>query len=104
MRETGNPSNPDFSDVNPDSSSTSSGRARNPDFSDVEGGSSSTATPADAAGGRTYTVKSGDNLRKIAQHFYGDEMKWHKIRDANRAKLPNPDQIQAGMQLTIPDA
>ena len=32
-------------------------------------------TGADSAsGGQTYTVKPGDNLRKIAEHFYGDEM------------------------------
>ena len=54
-------------------------------------------------GGQVYTVKSGDTLRKIAQRFYGDEMKWHAIRDANRDKLPNPDRIQVGLQLVIPE-
>ena len=54
------------------------------------------------AAAQTYTVKSGDTLRKIAQRFYGDEMKWHAIRDANRDKLPDPDKIQVGMQLVIP--
>ena len=63
----------------------------------------STGATSDA-GTQTYTVKSGDNLRKIAQHFYGDEMKWHAIRDANREKLPDPDKIQVGMQLRIPSA
>lgn len=92
----GNP-NADFSDVGSDARST--GDAAPADFSDVQGSSSSTA-PA----GQSYTVKSGDNLRKIAQHFYGDEMKWHAIRDANRDKLPNPDKIQVGMTLIIPDA
>jgi nucleoid-associated protein YgaU len=57
-----------------------------------------------ASNAQTYTVKSGDNLRKIAQHFYGDEMKWHAIRDANREKLPDPDKIQVGMTLSIPAA
>ena len=63
----------------------------------------STGATSDA-GTQTYTVKSGDNLRKIAQHFYGDEMKWHAIRDANREKLPDPDKIQVGMQLRIRSA
>lgn len=63
----------------------------------------------DSASGATadmepYTVKSGDTLRKIAQRFYGDEMKWHAIRDANREKLPDPDKIQVGMRLNIPKA
>src|SRR5688572_15594431 len=43
--------------------------------------------------GQRYVVKSGDTLRKIAQRHYGDEMKWPKIRDANRDKLPDPDKI-----------
>ena len=103
MRDTGNPSNPDFSDVESDSSSTSN-KGKTADFLDVESGGSSTAARADGLSGGSYTVKAGDNLRKIAQRFYGDEMQWHKIRDANRAKLPNPDQIQVGMQLIIPDA
>ncbi len=53
-------------------------------------------------GGQTYVVQSGDNLRKIATRFYGDEMKWHTIRDANRDVLPDPDKIQQGMKLVIP--
>jgi nucleoid-associated protein YgaU len=52
--------------------------------------------------GQRYVVKSGDTLRKIAQRHYGDEMKWPKIRDANREKLPDPDKIQVGMELVIP--
>ena len=55
-----------------------------------------------ASGGQSYTVKSGDNLRKIAKHFYGDEMKWHAIRDANPELAANPDKIQVGQTLTIP--
>ena len=56
------------------------------------------------AGGQSYTVKSGDTLRKIAQHFYGDEMKWHAIRDANPELAANPDRIQVGQRITIPGA
>jgi nucleoid-associated protein YgaU len=61
------------------------------------------ATQPQQQQGQVYTVKSGDTLRKIAQRFYGDEMKWHAIRDANRDKLPNPDRIQVGLQLVIPE-
>ncbi len=60
------------------------------------------SSAATGGSGQKYTVKSGDNLRTIAQRFYGDEMKWHAIRDANRDKLPDPDKIQAGMELVIP--
>ena len=92
--------NADFSDVGGSSTTgSSSGADGAADFSDVSAGSSSTA-----AGGTTYIVKSGDNLSKIAKHFYGDPGKWNKIHAANADKIPNPDLIHPGLQLTIPDA
>lgn len=91
--------NADFSDVG-GSSTSSSGTGGTADFSDVSGGSSSTAERA----GTTYVVKSGDNLSKIAKHFYGDASKWKKIHAANAEKIPNPDLIHPGLKLTIPDA
>jgi nucleoid-associated protein YgaU len=94
--------NPDFSDVNSSSSTTgsSSGSGGAADFSDVSSGSSSTAS----TGEKTYIVKSGDNLSKIAKQFYGDPAKWKKIHAANSDKIPNPDLIHPGLKLTIPDA
>jgi nucleoid-associated protein YgaU len=60
---------------------------------------SSAGSPALGLG---YEVQSGDSLRKIAQRIYGDEMKWKRIWEANKAQIPNPDRIQPGMQLSIP--
>ena len=60
---------------------------------------SASAAPALGLG---YEVQSGDSLRKIAQRVYGDEMKWKRIWEANKAQIPNPDRIQPGMQLSIP--
>jgi len=57
-----------------------------------------------AVAGSTYTVKSGDSLSKIAKQAYGDASKWKLIHEANKAKIPNPDLIHAGDQLTIPSA
>jgi nucleoid-associated protein YgaU len=51
---------------------------------------------------QSYTVKSGDTLSKIAQQFYGDAGQYMKIFEANKDKLKNPDQIQAGQELKIP--
>ena len=76
------------------------------DFSDVEGGSSSTAdSPSVGAGsGRTYTVKKGDSLSKIAKREYGDAQQWRRIFEANRNIIQNPDLIHPGQVLRIPEA
>ena len=55
-----------------------------------------------AAGGQTYTVKSGDTLSKISKQYYGDPNEYMRIFYANRDKLRDPDKIQVGQQLTIP--
>jgi nucleoid-associated protein YgaU len=96
---------PDFSDTTSKSSSTpgdAGGTSGKADFSDVSSGSSSTA-PAEPAAGKTYTVKSGDSLSKIAKHIYGDASKWHRIYDANKDKIKNPDLIYPGQEFTIPE-
>ena len=64
---------------------------------------------AAAAGGGTsaavtYTVKSGDTLSKISKEHYGSPNEFMRIFYANRDKLKDPDRIQAGQELTIPDA
>ena len=96
----GNTSSGGFSDVTGGSSASADSNAAPADFSDVSGGSSSTAPAA----GQTYTVKSGDSLSKIAKHLYGDADSWHKIYDANRDKIKNPDLIHPGQVLDIPSA
>lgn len=53
-------------------------------------------------GGQIYSVKSGDNLSKIAKQFYGDPDEYMRIYYANRDKLRDPDKIQVGQELTIP--
>ena len=74
-----------------------------PDFSDVEGGSSTAdAGQADATAARTYEVKKGDSLWKIAAHVYGDGNKWKRIAEANKELIPDPDRIKPGQVLTIP--
>jgi LysM repeat protein len=53
---------------------------------------------------RTYTVKSGDTLSKISKQFYGDADEYMQIFYANRDKLKDPDRIQVGQVLTIPES
>ena len=54
------------------------------------------------AGGRTYTVKAGDTLSKIAKEHFGDANAYHKIFDANRDILSDPDKIKPGQVLKLP--
>lgn len=51
---------------------------------------------------RTYTVKSGDSLSKIAKEFYGDASQYKKIVAANPS-IKNPDLIHPGDVFVIPD-
>jgi nucleoid-associated protein YgaU len=88
-----------------------------PDFSNVQSGGSSTAPRAEGTSGsgaspaqpqarglKTYTVQKGDSLSKIAQREYGDAQEWRRIYDANRDLIKDPDLIQPGWALKIPNA
>ncbi len=52
-----------------------------------------------------HTVVKGDSLSKMAIHYYGKEnlMKYKEIFDANRDQLNDPDEIEVGQVLTIPN-
>ncbi len=52
---------------------------------------------------RTYTVQAGDTLSKISRQFYGNANQYMKIFNANRDRLQDPDRIQPGQQLIIPE-
>ena len=88
---------PDFSNVQGGVRST---EAERPDFSNVQGGVTSTEEIVNPPE-QTYTVEKGDNLSKIAKHFYGKQ-DWKRIFDANRDQLSDPDRIQPGQVLKIP--
>ena len=89
---------PDFSTVQGGVRSTEAERA---DFSSVQGGVTSTEEIINPPE-QTYTVAKGDNLSKIAKHFYGKSSAWPKIFDANRDQLDDPDRIKPGQVLKIP--
>ncbi|MFN5649352.1 MAG: LysM peptidoglycan-binding domain-containing protein [Sphingobacteriales bacterium] len=54
----------------------------------------------DPAAEKTYEVKSGDNLSKIAAKFGG--ITWKDIFEANKDTLKDPDKIFPGQVLKIP--
>jgi len=58
---------------------------------------------AGAAGGRSYTVVSGDTLWKISGQMYGEGSHYMKIFEANTDVLEHPDRIFPGQVLRIPD-
>ena len=51
---------------------------------------------------RMHDVASGDTLSAIAKRYYGDASQYHRIFEANRDQLSDPDKIQAGQRLKIP--
>jgi nucleoid-associated protein YgaU len=59
-------------------------------------------TSGAAGAEKTYTVKSGDTLSKIAKEYLGDANAYNKIFNANRDQLTDPDKIKPGQVLKIP--
>lgn len=53
---------------------------------------------------RTYTVKSGDCLWRIAQKFLGKGSRYTEIYNLNRDKISNPNLIYPGQVLRIPNS
>jgi len=52
---------------------------------------------------RRYTVQAGDTLSAISGQFYGNASQYMKIFEANRNILSDPNKIQPGQELVIPE-
>jgi nucleoid-associated protein YgaU len=61
-----------------------------------------TAAAAASAAAKTYTVKAGDTLSKIAKEHLGSANAYMKIFEANRDQLTDPDKIKPGQVLHLP--
>jgi nucleoid-associated protein YgaU len=55
-----------------------------------------------AGAGKSYTVKAGDTLSKIAKEHLGNANAYMKIFEANKDQLTDPDMIKPGQVLRIP--
>jgi nucleoid-associated protein YgaU len=66
------------------------------------GGASASGASASAGSQQTYTVKPGDSLSKIAKHELGDANAYMEIFNLNRDQLSDPDKIQPGLVLKLP--
>lgn len=78
--------------------STSSAKTSKATKTSTSVSSSSKASTAQ----RTYTVKKGDNLWKIARQYYGKGSLYTKIYEANKNKISNPSLIYPGQVFVIP--
>ena len=63
----------------------------------VTGGAA--AAPASA---KTYTVKAGDTLSKVAKEHLGNAAAYMKIFELNKDQLSDPDKIKPGQVLRLP--
>lgn len=55
-----------------------------------------------AAPGTRHALRSGETIRILAEQAYGSREEWKRIWDANRDAIPNPDQVQVGLLVSIP--
>jgi nucleoid-associated protein YgaU len=84
----------------------STGAASGSAGTNVRNGSGGTSgNGSGASSGKTYTVRAGDSLQKIAQKLYGSTDRWEKIYQLNKSKIgSNPQHIKVGQVLQLPDA
>ena len=70
----------------------------------VTGGPSDTGRTSapEASSSKTYTVKSGDTLSRIAKDRLGNAADYMKIFNLNKDQLSDPDLIKPGQVLRLP--
>lgn len=61
-----------------------------------------TQPAAKQAAPKTYTVKSGDTLYKIAAKTMGSGSRWKDLLEANKSDIKDPNALRAGAVLKIP--
>ncbi len=52
---------------------------------------------------RFHFVRKEETLSAISQQYYGDRNKWRKILEANKSVIKDPNRLQPGTKLIIPD-
>jgi nucleoid-associated protein YgaU len=72
-------------------------------IADIKVAAMPAASPAPAsAATKSYTVRPGDTLSKIAKSQLGNANDYVRIFEANRDQLSDPDMIKPGQVLRIP--
>jgi len=82
-------------------------RSKGPAVQPIGGGTVTQPPAEDPAAEATglrgpYTVQKGDTLMSLARKHYGEAAKWKDIWNANRDKIPDPNVLKAGLQITLP--
>ena len=54
-------------------------------------------------GARVYTVVQGDTLYGISVKVFGSPRHYERIYEANREKIADPNTLQLGLKLALPD-
>jgi nucleoid-associated protein YgaU len=80
----------------------SSSRLVSADVADRADGGCVAREPRAGKAPRTWLVRDGDSLRRIARKVYGDEKLWKAIRAANVGKIARDGSVAPGTSLTIP--
>ncbi len=62
------------------------------------------AAPAAAAATRVHVVQPGETLGTISLRYYGTPAKWKTIYEANRARVPDPNNVGVGVRLDVPES
>lgn len=77
---------------------------RNDIVADIKVTGGGTAGAAGTSGAsKTYTVKAGDTLSRIAKDHLGDANAYMRIYELNRDQLSDPDVIKPGQVLKLPE-
>ena len=50
-----------------------------------------------------YVLRKGESLSRVAKAFYGDPQRWTDLVAANSDKIPDPDRVEAGTVILIPE-
>lgn len=62
------------------------------------------AKSSDTKDGDTVTVERGDSLSSISNDLYGTESHWRDLYQENQQQISDPDLIDVGQTLQLPDA
>jgi LysM repeat protein len=95
------PATPDASAATPPASTTTAAAEVAPTPSAVSDSAPASSDSSSGGDAKSYTVRRGDTLMKIAFENYGDLYKWKDIYESNRDVVKDPNMITPGTVLKL---